>query len=113
MYNGSVYRGYYLDSETGWYFLNARYYSPEWRRFISPDDTACLDPENVNGLNLTKAIISGVTAYTFSYGSAELANLMLANGGDALLTWTAYGVSNFIFASHNFATDAILYHILN
>ena len=33
-------------------YLNARYYSPEWRRFISPDDTAYLDPESVNGLNL-------------------------------------------------------------
>ena len=46
------YRGYYWDSETGLYYLNARYYSPEWRRFISPDDTAYLDPESVNGLNL-------------------------------------------------------------
>jgi RHS repeat-associated protein len=46
------YRGYYFDQESGLYFLNARYYSPEWRRFISPDDTAYLDPESVNGLNL-------------------------------------------------------------
>ena len=51
-YNPIRYRGYYLDSETGWYYLNARYYSPEWRRFISPDDTTYLDPESVNGLNL-------------------------------------------------------------
>ena len=34
------------------YYCNARYYSPKWRRFISPDDTAYLDPESVNGLNL-------------------------------------------------------------
>ena len=46
------YRGYYYDEDTKLYFLNARYYSPEWRRFISPDDTAYLDPESVNGLNL-------------------------------------------------------------
>ena len=46
------YRGYYYDRETGLYYLNARYYNPEWRRFISPDDTAYLDPESVNGLNL-------------------------------------------------------------
>ena len=46
------YRGYYYDEDTGPYYLNARYYNPEWRRFISPDDTAFLDPENVNGLNL-------------------------------------------------------------
>ena len=50
--NAIRYRGYYFDVETGWYFLNARYYNPEWRRFISPDDTSYLDPENVNGLNL-------------------------------------------------------------
>ena len=50
--NAIRYRGYYYDDETGWYYLNARYYSPEWRRFISPDDTAYLDPESVNGLNL-------------------------------------------------------------
>ena len=33
-------------------YLNARYYNPQWRRFISPDDTAYLDPEVPNGLNL-------------------------------------------------------------
>ena len=46
------YRGYYFDEDTGLYYCNARYYSPKWRRFISPDDTAYLDPETVNGLNL-------------------------------------------------------------
>lgn len=46
------YRGYYYDKDTKLYYLNARYYSPEWRRFISPDDTSYLDLENVNGLNL-------------------------------------------------------------
>ena len=34
------------------HYLNARYYSPEWRRFISPDNTSYLDPDSVNGLNL-------------------------------------------------------------
>ena len=33
------YRGYYYDEDTKLYYLNARYYSPEWRRFISPDET--------------------------------------------------------------------------
>ena len=46
------YRGYYYDTDIGLYYLNARYYSPELRRFISPDDTAYLDPKNANGLNL-------------------------------------------------------------
>ena len=46
------YRGYYFDAESGFYFLNARYYNPAWRRFISPDDTSYLDPDTPNGLNL-------------------------------------------------------------
>ena len=31
------YRGYYYDDETGLYYLNSRYYSPEFGRFISAD----------------------------------------------------------------------------
>ena len=31
------YRSYYYDSETEWYYLNTRYYSPELCRFISSD----------------------------------------------------------------------------
>ena len=50
--NPMRYRGYYYDEGTKLYYLNARYYSPEWRRFISPDDTSYLDPETPNGLNL-------------------------------------------------------------
>ena len=46
------YRGYYYDEDTNLYYLNSRYYSPEWRRFISPADASTLDPHTVNGLNL-------------------------------------------------------------
>ncbi|MBR5144315.1 MAG: RHS repeat-associated core domain-containing protein [Clostridia bacterium] len=46
------YRSYYCDEDIGLYFPNARYYNPAWRRFISPDDSAYLDPETPNGLNL-------------------------------------------------------------
>ena len=31
------YRGYYYDSETGYYYLNSRYYSPELCRFLNAD----------------------------------------------------------------------------
>lgn len=33
------YRGYYYDRETGFYYLNSRYYDPETGRFINMDDT--------------------------------------------------------------------------
>jgi RHS repeat-associated protein len=28
------YRGYYYDTHTGLYYLQSRYYNPEWGRFI-------------------------------------------------------------------------------
>ena len=31
------YRGYVYDMETGWYYLQSRYYNPETCRFISAD----------------------------------------------------------------------------
>ena len=45
--NGISYNTYgYVSSYNGYN------YSPEWHRFISPDDTSYLDSENVNGFNL-------------------------------------------------------------
>ncbi len=32
------YRGYYYDSETKLYYLQSRYYNPEWGRFLNADD---------------------------------------------------------------------------
>ena len=36
------YRGYYYDTETGLYYLNSRYYNPEFGRFINADTTDVL-----------------------------------------------------------------------
>lgn len=36
-YNPYHYRSYYFDGETGWYYLQSRYYNPEWGRFINAD----------------------------------------------------------------------------
>ena len=37
------YRSYRFDNETGFYYLQSRYYSPELSRFISPDDLSNLE----------------------------------------------------------------------
>jgi RHS repeat-associated protein len=34
------YRGYRYDSETGLYYLNSRYYNPEWGRYLNTDAAA-------------------------------------------------------------------------
>ena len=36
--NSYRYRGYRYDSETGLYYLQSRYYNPDWGRFISADE---------------------------------------------------------------------------
>lgn len=50
VYNENTGRSYYSDDDTGLYYCNARYYSPKWRRFISPA-TSTINPSVVNGLN--------------------------------------------------------------
>lgn len=46
------YRCYYYDTETGFYYLNARYYDPQTRRFISADDITTNTGTGVLGYNL-------------------------------------------------------------
>ena len=36
-YSPFRYRGYWYDEETGLYYLNSRYYNPEWGRFLNAD----------------------------------------------------------------------------
>ncbi len=36
------YRGYYYDTETGFYYLNSRYYDPVVGRFLNADTIACV-----------------------------------------------------------------------
>lgn len=40
------YRGYYFDGETGFYYLQSRYYDPETGRFINADDVGYLGESN-------------------------------------------------------------------
>ena len=46
------YRGYIFDNETGFYYLQSRYYDPETCRFLNMDSVDYADPEMLNGLNL-------------------------------------------------------------
>ncbi len=36
------YRGYYYDTDTGFYYLQSRYYNPQWGRFLNADGIAYL-----------------------------------------------------------------------
>lgn len=55
------YRGYRWDSETGLYYLQSRYYNPEWGRFINADDTAIL--------NLSQNYALGANLFAYCYNN--------------------------------------------
>ena len=46
------YRGYYYDSETGFYYLQSRYYDPENHRFINADTYASTDSGDAISCNV-------------------------------------------------------------
>ena len=46
------YRGYYYDTETGFYYESSRYYDPEIGRFINADDIAYLGMGGLTSYNL-------------------------------------------------------------
>ena len=78
------YRGYYYDTETGWYYLQSRYYDPILKRFLNADTYASTgqgflgynmfaycgnNPVNASDPSGSKSIIEhdfggGVTGYT-------------------------------------------------
>ena len=46
------YRGYYYDQETGLYYLQSRYYNPQWGRFINADNIVAGIGGSVHGNNM-------------------------------------------------------------
>lgn len=55
------YRGYYYDSETGYYYLQSRYYNPEICRFINADSLAIT--------LATKNAAKSINAYGYCYNN--------------------------------------------
>ena len=57
-YNSLRYRGYYYDSETGYYYLQSRYYDPSYKRFINADE-----PELISYLTQASTLGGNLFAY--------------------------------------------------
>ena len=82
------YRGYYYDSETGFYYLQSRYYDPELGRFINADSIGYLGVgSNLTGYNLFAYCGNNpVTGYDPA-GTLDWGNLFKGSG------WLAVGVT--------------------
>ena len=71
------YRSYYYDVETGLYYLQTRYYDPEFGRFISPDDTDYIDLNSLGGLNLYAYCNNNPIMYADPSGHSVIAILII------------------------------------
>jgi len=62
------YRGYYFDLETGWYYLQSRYYDPEVKRFINADDVVDGVGNGVQGYNVYSYCLNNPVNMSDSFG---------------------------------------------
>ena len=74
------YRSYYYDNETKLYYLNTRYYNPNWGRFLNADGTIAAN-EDVISHNL------------FAYVSNNPVNKYDPNGNSLALIFTIFEIA--------------------
>lgn len=70
------YRSYYHDNETGWYYLNSRYYNPLANRFVTMDQIEYLGASgNVLSFNLYSYCENNPVTYSDNLGTSIISNL--------------------------------------
>ena len=74
------YRGYYYDSETGFYYVSSRYYDPEIGRFINADGLVSTG-QGILGNNMFAYCLNDPVNYEDSDGEMAAAAGALAWGG--------------------------------
>jgi RHS repeat-associated protein len=74
-HNPLRYRGYVYDRETGLYYLQSRYYNPEWGRFINADVLGGVEGRSHMRENINKGYwylgissLLGPVGYIFLFG---------------------------------------------
>ena len=99
--NPMRYRDYYLDSETGYYYLRSRYYDPNICRFINADEpnVLILNFGNITGanlfaycnnnpiMNLDRTGLLSIPAWTVS---AAIDGIILGLAGWLKATWMGF-----------------------
>ena len=69
------YRGYYYDSETGFYYLRSRYYDPENHRFINADTYASTDSSDAISCNVFAYCLNDPVNRSDSDGNKSLKDI--------------------------------------
>jgi RHS repeat-associated protein len=92
------YRGYYFDSETGFYYLNSRYYDPEVGRFLNVDREISGVADDIRGYNAFIYCFNNPTNMSDENGywpewAHKLATAAVIVGVTAIVAVSAYGLA--------------------
>ena len=90
------YRGYYYDSETGFYYLQSRYYDPEIGRFINADSYASTDATGLLSTNMFAYCENDPVNKSDPDG--EVAPILIAMAGGALVGIAEQFMTDVIYA---------------
>ena len=90
------YRGYYYDSETGFYYLQSRYYDPEIGRFINADSYASTDATGLLSTNMFAYCENDPVNKSDPTG--EVAPILVAMAGGALVGIAEQFMTDVIYA---------------
>ena len=77
------YRGYYYDTETGWYYLQSRYYDPILKRFLNADTYASTG-QGFLGYNMFAYCNNNPLTCNDSEGGYCTYNTLMTDGGGGL-----------------------------
>ena len=88
------YRSYYYDTETGFYYLQSRYYDPSIRRFINADDHSIIGilSQSAGEVNLYAYCGNNPVMYTDESGYFALTTMLISMGIGALIGGVISGV---------------------
>ena len=75
------YRGYYYDSETGFYYLQSRYYDPATRRFINADVYSSTDSSDAVSCNMFAYCNNNPIIASDENGEGPILDFFLGVGG--------------------------------
>ena len=92
MNNPLLYRGYQYDYETGFYYLQSRYYDPTVGRFINADEAIC-----------SIAIEEGIQNNLYAYCQNSCINYIDPSGYFRIKTWIVSTSLDVLFALLNHA----------